>query len=91
MRNNKGYVSGFDARTGSASDFPYHPEKGDSLRHLGKWFAEYTGNTGVWTQSPLTRATRLVYLARGIATIYFYGGHRRINNLFGETLFCFDC
>jgi len=55
MRNNKGYVRGFDVRTAKRLWISYHPKKGRVwLRHVGKGFAGYTGNTGVWTQITVT-------------------------------------
>src|SRR5215469_15808334 len=52
MRNNKGYVRGFDVRTGKRL-WIFHtiPKKGEF--GYDTWLdgsAEYTGNTGVWTQ-----------------------------------------
>jgi glucose dehydrogenase len=92
MRNNKGYVRGFDVRTGKRL-WIFHtiPKKGE----LGydTWLngsAEYTGNTGVWTQITVDEELGLVYLPVESPTNDFYGGHRPGNNLFGETLVCVD-
>jgi len=52
MRNNKGYVRGFDVRTGKRL-WIFHtiPMKGEvGYDTWEKGSAEYTGNTGVWTQ-----------------------------------------
>src|SRR6266513_1596091 len=52
MRNNKGYVRGFDVRTGKRL-WIFHtiPKKGEfGYDTWEKSSAEYTGNTGVWTQ-----------------------------------------
>src|SRR6266481_5067730 len=52
MRNNKGYVRGFDVRTGKRL-WIFHtiPKKGEfGYDTWEKGSAEYTGNTGVWTQ-----------------------------------------
>jgi quinoprotein glucose dehydrogenase len=91
-RNNKGYVRGFDARTGKRL-WIFHtiPKKGE----LGydTWLngsAEYTGNTGVWTQITVDEQLGLVYLPVESPTGDFYGGHRPGNNLFGESLVCVD-
>ena len=54
MRNNKGYVRGFDVRTGKRL-WIFHtiPKKGElGYDTWEKGSAEYTGNTGVWTKSP---------------------------------------
>src|SRR5207253_2457517 len=55
-----------------------------------KGSAEYTGNTGVWTQITVDEQLGLVYLPVESPTSDFYGGHRPGNNLFGETLVCVD-
>ena len=55
-----------------------------------KGSAEYTGNTGMWTQSTVDEELGLVYLPVESPTSDFYGGHRPGNNLFGETLVCVD-
>ena len=92
MRNNKGYVRGFDVRTGKRL-WIFHtiPKKGE----LGydTWLndsAEYTGNTGVWTQITVDEQLGLVYLPVESPTSDYYGGHRPGNNLFGESLVCVD-
>jgi len=92
MRNNKGYVRGFDVRTGKRL-WIFHtiPVKGE----LGydTWLngsAEYTGNTGVWTQISVDEQLGLVYLPVESPTGDYYGGHRPGNDLFGESLVCVD-
>src|SRR5438067_4206615 len=92
MRNNKGYVRGFDVRTGKRL-WIFHtiPKKGEP--GYDTWLdgsAEYTGNTGVWTQISVDESLGLVYLPVESPTSDFYGGHRPGNNLFGETLVCVD-
>jgi quinoprotein glucose dehydrogenase len=92
MRNNKGYVRGFDVRTGKRL-WIFHtiPKKGEF--GYDTWLngsAEYTGNNGVWTQVTVDEELGLVYLPVESPTNDFYGGHRRGNNLFGETLVCVD-
>jgi len=92
MRNNKGYVRGFDVRTGKRL-WIFHtiPEKGEF--GYDTWLngsAEYTGNTGVWTQITVDEQLGLVYLPVESPTGDFYGGHRPGNNLFGESLVCVD-
>jgi quinoprotein glucose dehydrogenase len=92
MRNNKGYVRGFDVRTGKRL-WIFHtiPKKGEF--GYDTWLngsAEYTGNTGVWTQITVDEQLGLVYLPVESPTNDFYGGHRPGNNLFGETLVCVD-
>jgi quinoprotein glucose dehydrogenase len=92
MRNNKGYVRGFDVRTGKRL-WIFHtiPKKGElGYETWEKGSAEYTGNTGMWTQSTVDEELGLVYLPVESPTSDFYGGHRPGNNLFGETLVCVD-
>src|SRR5258708_324277 len=92
MRNNKGYVRGFDVRTGKRL-WIFHtiPKKGEFAYET--WLngsAEYTGNTGVWSQVTVDEELGLVYLPVESPTNDFYGGHRGGNTLFGETLVCVD-
>src|SRR5437870_2482727 len=88
MRNNKGYVRGFDVRTGKRL-WIFHtiPMKGEF--GYDTWLdgsAEYTGNTGVWSQISVDEQLGLVYLPVESPTGDYYGGHRRGNKLFGESL-----
>jgi quinoprotein glucose dehydrogenase len=92
MRNNKGYVRGFDVRTGKRL-WIFHtiPKKGEF--GYDTWLndsAEYTGNTGMWTQLSVDEELRLAYLPIETPTGDFYGGHRQGNNLFSESLVCVD-
>ena len=92
MKNNKGYVRGFDVRTGKRL-WIFHtiPKKGEF--GYDTWMngsAEYTGNTGVWTQITVDEQLGLVYLPVESPTGDFYGGHRPGNDLFGESLVCVD-
>ena len=60
MRNNKGYVRGFDVRTGKRL-WIFHtiPKPGEfGYDTWEKASAEYTGNTGVWTQITVDREAR---------------------------------
>ena len=88
MRNNKGYVRGFDVRTGKRQwifhTIPKQGEFGYDTWESGS--AEYTGNTGVWTQVSIDEELGLVYLPVETPTGDYYGGHRPGNNLFGESL-----
>src|ERR1039458_6981766 len=92
MRNNKGYVRGFDVRTGKRlwifHTIPLKNEVGYDTWENGS--AEYTGNTGVWTQISVDEQLGLVYLPVEPPTGDYYGGHRPGANLFGETLVCVD-
>jgi quinoprotein glucose dehydrogenase len=92
MRNNKGYVRGFNVRTGKRlwifHTIPMKGEFGSDTWEKGS--NEYTGNTGVWTQISVDEQLGLVYLPVESPTGDYYGGHRPGNNLFGESLVCVD-
>jgi glucose dehydrogenase len=92
MRNNKGYVRGFDVRTGKRlwifHTIPVKGEAGYDTWENGS--AEYTGNTGVWTQITVDEQLGLVYLPVESPTGDYYGGHRPGANLYGESLVCVD-
>jgi len=92
MRNNKGYVRGYDVRTGKRlwifHTIPVKGEFGYDTWENGS--ADYTGNTGVWTQISVDEESGLVYLPVESPTGDYYGGHRPGNDLFGETLVCVD-
>jgi quinoprotein glucose dehydrogenase len=90
--NNKGYVRGFDVRTGKRL-WTFHtvPKKGQF--GYDTWLngsAEVNGNTGVWTQVSIDPELNLAYLPVESPTSDFYGGHRPGNNLFGNSLVAVD-
>ena len=92
MNNTKGFVRGFDVRTGKQL-WIFHtiPAKGEF--GYDTWLngsADYTGNTGVWTQISVDEELGLVYLPVESPTGDYYGGHRPGNDLFGESLVCVD-
>ncbi|MES1254767.1 MAG: pyrroloquinoline quinone-dependent dehydrogenase [Acidobacteriota bacterium] len=88
----KGYVRGFDARTGKRlwifhtiprpGEFGTDTWEGDA--------ASYTGNAGVWTQVAVDEDLGLAYLPVELPTGDYYGGHRPGNGLFGESLVAVD-
>ncbi len=91
-RNAKGYVRGFDARTGERRwifhTIPQPGEFGHETWEDGSW--EYTGNTGVWTQMTVDAELGIAYLPVEIPTGDYYGGHRPGDNLFAESLVAVD-
>ena len=91
-RNNKGYIRGFDVRTGKRlwifHTIPTKTEPGYDTWLNGS--AEYTGNTGVWTQMTADEQLGLAYLPVESPTSDYYGGMRPGNNLYGESLVCVD-
>src|ERR1700680_1034378 len=90
--NVKGYVRGFDVRTGKRlwifhtipkpGEFGYNTWEKDS--------AEYTGNTGAWGQISVDEQLGMAYLPVELPTGDYYGGHRPGNNLFGESVVAVD-
>ena len=90
--NVKGYVRGFDVRTGKRlwifhtiprpGEFGYNTWEKDS--------AEYTGNTGVWAQISVDETLNMAYLPVELPTGDYYGGHRPGNGLFGESIVAVD-
>ncbi|HLH38900.1 MAG TPA: PQQ-binding-like beta-propeller repeat protein [Bryobacteraceae bacterium] len=92
MRNNKGYVRGYDVRTGKRM-WIFHtiPKKGEpGYETWENGSAEYTGNTGMWTQPAIDQELGLAYLPIESPTGDYYGGHRPGNDLYGESLVCVD-
>jgi quinoprotein glucose dehydrogenase len=90
--NVKGYVRGFDVRTGKRlwifHTIPEPGEAGNETWEKDSWV--YTGNTGVWAQMSVDEQLGLAYLPVESATGDYYGGPRPGNNLFGETLVAVD-
>ncbi len=90
--NIKGYIRGFDARTGQRR-WIFHtiPQVGEFGHDT--WLdesASYTGNTGVWTTFTVDEELGIAYLPIEIPTGDYYGGHRPGNNLFSESLVALD-
>ena len=87
-RNAKGYIRGFDARTGERlwifHTIPQPGEFGNETWENDSW--SYTGNTGVWTQMSVDTELGIAYLPVEIPTGDYYGGHRPGDNLFAESL-----
>jgi glucose dehydrogenase len=90
--NVKGFVRGFDVRTGKRlwifhtipkpGEFGYNTWEKDS--------ADYTGNTGVWGQISVDEQLGMAYLPVELPTGDYYGGHRPGNGLFGESVVAVD-
>ena len=91
-RNVKGYVRGFDVRTGKRlwifHTIPKPGEYGSDT--WGKDALSYTGNTGVWAQISVDEQLGIVYLPVELPTGDYYGGDRPGNGLFGESLVAVD-
>src|SRR5437870_2853341 len=83
-KNVKGYVRGFDARTGKRlwifHTIPMSNEYGAETWENDS--ASYTGNTGVWGQISVDEELETVYMGVELPTGDYYGGHRPGNGLF---------
>ncbi|HWZ31016.1 MAG TPA: pyrroloquinoline quinone-dependent dehydrogenase [Bryobacteraceae bacterium] len=92
FRNVKGFVRGFDVRTGKRlwifHTIPRPGEFGIDTWEKDSW--SYTGNTGVWGQISVDEQLGLVYLPVELPTGDYFAAHRPGNNLFGETLVAVD-
>ncbi len=88
----KGYVRGFDARTGKRlwifHTIPKPGEFGLETWEKDSW--SYTGNAGVWAQISVDEALNTVYLPVELPTGDYYGGHRPGDGLFGESIVAVD-
>jgi quinoprotein glucose dehydrogenase len=90
--NAKGYVRGFDVRTGKRL-WIFHtiPRPGEYGRDT--WLdesADNVGNAGVWGQISVDEELGMVYLPVELPTGDIYGGHRPGNGLFGESIVAVD-
>jgi quinoprotein glucose dehydrogenase len=92
MSNAKGYVRGFDVKTGrrlwifhtipKPGEFGYDTwENGSALKN---------GNTGAWAQMSADLELGLVYVPVEMPTGDYYGGNRPGNTLFDESLVALD-
>ena len=86
--NVKGYIRGFDVRTGKRK-WIFHtiPKPGEF--GLDTWLNDswsYTGNTGAWGEISIDEPAGVAYVGVEAPTGDFYGGPRPGNNLFGESL-----
>ena len=90
--NVKGYVRGFDVRTGKRlwifRTIPSPGEFGNNTWKQDSW--AYTGNTGVWAQISVDEELGLAYLPVEMPTHDYYGGKRPGDNLFSESLVAVD-
>ena len=92
MRNVKGYVRGYDARTGKRL-WIFHTIPRPGQFGYDTWLegsAEYNGNTGVWAQMSADAELGLVYVPVEMPTGDYYGGNRPGDNLFADSLVALD-
>jgi quinoprotein glucose dehydrogenase len=91
-RNEKGYVRGFDVRSGKRlwifHTIPSPGEFGNETWLRDSW--AYTGNTGNWGQMSGDAELGHVYLATEMPTGDYYGGHRPGDNLFADSIVALD-
>jgi quinoprotein glucose dehydrogenase len=90
--NAKGYVRGYDAKTGKRL-WIFHtlPKPGEF--GYDTWLdgsAQKNGNTGAWAQLSADLELGLVYVGVEMPTGDYYGGNRPGNTLFGESLVALD-
>ena len=91
-KNAKGYVRGYDVRTGRRL-WIFHtiPKRGEF--GYDTWLegsAEYNGNTGAWAQMSADPELGLVYVPTEMATGDYYGGHRPGDTLFADSIVALD-
>ena len=92
MRNVKGDIRGFDARSGELL-WTFHtiPEPGEPGYET--WYdgsADYTGNAGVWAPMSADPELGLVYLPVEAPTGDYFGGPRHGANLYANSLVALD-
>ena len=92
MNNAKGYVRGYDAKTGKRL-WIFHtlPKPGEF--GYDTWLdesAQRNGNTGAWAQMSADLELGLVYVGVEMPTGDYYGGNRPGDTLFDESLVALD-
>jgi quinoprotein glucose dehydrogenase len=91
-KNVKGYVRGFDVRTGKRL-WIFHTIPKPGEYGIDTWLNDswsYTGNAGVWGQITVDEQLGIVYLPVELPTGDYFGAHRPGNGLFGESLVAVD-
>jgi quinoprotein glucose dehydrogenase len=92
MRAARGDVRAYDVRTGELRWIfhvvPQRGEHGTDTWENDSW--AYSGHGSVWSLFSADEALGYVYLPLSSPTNDMYGGHRRGDNLFGQSLVCVD-
>ena len=87
-----GNVQAFDVRTGelvwSFNLIPQEGEFGNDTWENESW--RTTGHTNVWAPFTLDEERGLLYLPVGTPSNDYYGGHRKGDNLFAESIVCLN-
>jgi quinoprotein glucose dehydrogenase len=92
MNNARGYVRGFDVRTGKRL-WIFHTVPKPGEFGYDTWLdhsADRNGNTGAWAQLSADLELGLVYVGVEMPTGDYYGGNRPGNTLFDESLVALD-
>lgn len=87
-----GDVWAFDARSGELR-WTFHTIPRDGEFGADTWEGDsrsYTGNANPWAPIAGDEALGYVYVPVSMPTNLWYGGHRRGDNLFGNSLVCLD-
>ncbi|MBM4185915.1 MAG: pyrroloquinoline quinone-dependent dehydrogenase [Gemmatimonadetes bacterium] len=88
----RGEVQAFDVRTGRRvwvfDPIPGPGELGNETWEDGSW--RTTGHTNVWAPMSLDERRGLLYLPVSTPSNDFYGGNRKGDNLFAESVVCLD-
>jgi len=91
-QNPPGDIQAFDVISGkrvwSFHTTPQEGEFGNDTWKDGSW--TYTGANNVWAPFTIDAERGLAYFPVSTPNNDFYGGHRKGNNLFAETLLCLD-
>ncbi len=87
-----GDVQAFDVRTGKRvwdfNPIPQPGEFGNDTWEDSSW--KHTGHTNVWAPFSVDSARGLVYLPLSTPSNDWYGGSRKGDNLFAESIVCLD-
>lgn len=87
-----GNILAFDVHTGELAWrfnlIPQRGELGNDTWEDGSW-ARW-GHTNAWAPMSLDAERGLLYIPVGTASADYFGGHRKGDNLFAETLLCLD-
>jgi len=92
MNNARGYVRGYDVRTGKRL-WIFHTVPKPGEYGYDTWLegsASRNGNTGAWAQFSADLELGLVYVPVEMPTGDYYGGNRPGNTLFDESLVALD-
>ena len=87
-----GVMQAFDVHTGKLVwKFDLIPQKGEYGNETWEdGSASYTGHSNVWAPFTVDERRGLLYLPVGTPSNDYYGGHRKGDNLFAESLLCLD-